>query len=319
MSDSLIVRGARTHNLKNVTIEIPKNRLTVVTGVSGSGKSSLAFDTIYAEGQRKYLESLSTYARMIVASMNQDTQVDEIIGLSPTISIHQKTISPNPRSTVGTITEIYDFYRLLYATIGIQTCPHHPNHTLRKDTITDILTYIRSIPAGMKFFILAPYERRADDLLLGNVRQHIVELGFIRYMINDTLVTVSDESRSAEGVGLSRISIVIDRLVADDTEDAGREARYRESVETAYRIGDAYLTVFFPDTRERRVFTGRSACPECDYRVQDFSLSHFSFNSHHGACPACHGLGLTVAFLEKNIVNPRLTLEEGAILPWMNG
>ncbi len=319
MSDALIVRGARTHNLKNITVSVPKNKLTVVTGVSGSGKSSLAFDTIYAEGQRKYLESLSTYARMIVSSMSEDTEVDEIIGLSPTISIHQKTISPNPRSTVGTITEIYDFLRLLYATIGIQSCPRHPHISLRKDTITDIVAHIRALPVDTKFFILAPYARRADDIRIGAIRRHIVELGYLRYMIGDTLMTVSEDIRDAEEISAEMtISIVIDRLIAKTpTEENEQTARYRDSVETAYRIGDSFLVLFFPDTCERRVFTGRSACPECDYRVQDLSLSHFSFNSHHGACPECHGLGLMVAFLEKNIVNPRLSLNEGALLPWM--
>ncbi len=146
MSEFLSISGAKTHNLKNVSVDIPKNCLVVVTGVSGSGKSSLAFDTIYAEGQRRYLESLSTYARMIISSINDDTKVDEIRGLSPTISINQKTVSSNPRSTVGTITEIYDYFRLLYTTVGVQKCPNHPEITLKKDTVASILSMIKALP-----------------------------------------------------------------------------------------------------------------------------------------------------------------------------
>lgn len=156
MSDQISIRGAKTHNLKNIDIDIPKNALVVVTGVSGSGKSSLAFDTIYAEGQRRYLESLSTYARMIISSINDDTKVREIRGLSPTIAIHQKTVSTNPRSTVGTITEIYDYLRLLYTTIGTQKCPTHPDIELKKNTIADIVADIVQFEEGEKFHILAP-------------------------------------------------------------------------------------------------------------------------------------------------------------------
>ncbi len=184
MSEILSIRGAKTHNLKNVSLDIPKNSLVVVTGVSGSGKSSLAFDTIFAEGQRRYLESLSTYARMIISSINDDTKVDEIRGLSPTIAIHQKTVSSNPRSTVGTITEIYDYFRLLFTTVGIQKCPHHPDQVLKRDTIASIVSDIQSLPLDTRVHILAPILlEEGEKISLKKLSEITIEKGFVRFQV----------------------------------------------------------------------------------------------------------------------------------------
>lgn len=192
MSDILSIRGAKTHNLKNISIDIPKNQLVVITGVSGSGKSSLAFDTIWAEGQRKYLESLSTYARTIISGINEDTHVDEIRGLAPTISIEQKTVSSNPRSTVGTITEIYDFYRLLYTTIGKARCINHPHISLTKNSTGQIIAYIKSFTAGEKFYILAPLLGVKEDATKADIDEMVTEAGFVRFLSNGKVYTVGE-------------------------------------------------------------------------------------------------------------------------------
>jgi excinuclease ABC subunit A len=211
MSETIEILGAKTHNLKNVSVKIPKDKLVVVTGVSGSGKSSLAFDTLYAEGQRRYLESLSTYARMIVSSIGDDTKVDEIRGLSPTIAIHQKTVSSNPRSTVGTITEIYDFLRLLFATVGIPYCPNHPDVALRKDTVATVAEHVLACPEGEKVAILAPLPVR--NATLSEVRAAVLEKGFVRFMVGGEVHSVGDEE-SGELPANERAFVVVDRLVA---------------------------------------------------------------------------------------------------------
>lgn len=236
MSEFLTVTGAKTHNLKNISVEIPKNSLVVVTGVSGSGKSSLAFDTIYAEGQRRYLESLSTYARMIISSINDDTKVDEIRGLSPTISINQKTVSSNPRSTVGTITEIYDYFRLLYTTVGAQMCPNHPEITLKKDTVATILTAIKNLPEGTKFHVLAPIVSGEADRTLAQVGKQILDRGFIRYQVDDMVFSVGDTPPEKILAETDKAFIVVDRLVAKSGEEF--EKRCRDSIELAYKAGE---------------------------------------------------------------------------------
>jgi excinuclease ABC subunit A len=192
MSEFLEVFGAKTHNLKNVRVKIPKHKLVTITGVSGSGKSSLAFDTIYAEGQRRYLESLSTYARMIVSSINDDTKVDEIRGLSPTISINQKTVSSNPRSTVGTITEIYDFYRLLFTTVGVPYCPEHDEVALKKDTVSSVTATALSAASGEKLYLLSPLSKKAESAKFAEIANEVLEKGFVRFMIGDTLCSIGD-------------------------------------------------------------------------------------------------------------------------------
>lgn len=192
MSENIEIIGAETHNLKNISLEIPKNKLVIFTGVSGSGKSSLAFDTLYAEGQRRYLESLSTYARMIVSETSNETKVQEIRGLSPTIAINQKTVSNNPRSTVGTITEIYDFYRLLYATIGRSYCPNHPHIELKKHSIRDVVSHVSDFLDGEKFHVCIPIDQKRNGSTLSDIAKYVTDLGFVRFQTGDSVYSVAD-------------------------------------------------------------------------------------------------------------------------------
>lgn len=314
MSHSIEVIGAKTHNLKNISVKIPKNKLVVITGVSGSGKSSLAFDTIYAEGQRRYLESLSTYARMIISSINEDTKVDEIRGLSPTISIDQKTVSNNPRSTVGTITEIYDFYRLLFTTIGTQKCPNHPEVTLKKHPISEVISFVKHLGEGTKIHVMAPIPFFQIDATMESIKRYVLDSGFVRFQINDTVYSVADATENETIPENAKISVVIDRLVVKEEESFGK--RLRDSLEFAYKTGEDMLEIYEIDSKERTSFSAKASCPLCGTSQETLSISYFSFNSHYGACEGCHGLGTKVAFLEEKIINGNLTLEEGAILPW---
>lgn len=316
MSHYIEVIGAKTHNLKNISVKIPKNKLVVVTGVSGSGKSSLAFDTIYAEGQRRYLESLSTYARMIISSINEDTKVDEIRGLSPTISIDQKTVSNNPRSTVGTITEIYDFYRLLYTTIGTQKCPNHPEVTLKKHPISEVISFVKRLGEGTRVHIMAPIPFFQMDSTMESIKRYVLDSGFVRFQINDTIYSVADNLEKEIIPEKSKISVVIDRLVIKDEESFLK--RLRDSLEFAYKTGEDMLEIYEIDSKKRTSFSAKASCPQCGTVQETLSISNFSFNSHYGACESCHGLGTKVAFMEEKIINGNLTLEEGAILPWTN-
>lgn len=242
MSHSIEVIGAKTHNLKNISVKIPKNKLVVVTGVSGSGKSSLAFDTIYSEGQRRYLESLSTYARMIISSINEDTKVDEIRGLSPTISIDQKTVSSNPRSTVGTITEIYDFYRLLFTTIGTQKCPNHPEVTLKKHSVAEVISFVKHLKEGTRIHIMAPIPYFQEDATMESVKRYVLDSGFVRFQINDTVYSVADALEKESIPKNAKISVVIDRLIVKNEEFFGK--RLRDSIEFAYKIGEDMLEIY---------------------------------------------------------------------------
>lgn len=217
MSEYIEIIGAETHNLKNIDVTLPKNALTVITGVSGSGKSSLAFDTLYAEGQKRYLESLSTYARMIISDISEATRVREIRGLSPTIAIHQKTVSNNPRSTVGTITEIYDFYRLLFATIGIPHCPNHPTVALKKDTLQTIAHEVKKYPIGSKFHILFPVRDQVFENIF-QVASYVTDLGFVRFQIGKNTYSVADDG-ATDPIDLEEeIFVVVDRLVIKDDD-----------------------------------------------------------------------------------------------------
>lgn len=313
MSEFLEVKWASTHNLKNISVKIPKNKLVVITWVSWSGKSSLAFDTIYSEWQRRYLESLSTYARMIVSSINEDIKVEEIKWLSPTISINQKTVSSNPRSTVWTITEIYDFYRLLFVNIGVQKCPNHPEITLKKDTLNDILTYIKSFQDKDKFYILSPLNKKFKNI--DDLKKNILESGFLRFKINDKIFSIWDEI-DTQVTEKTSIFVVVDRLIYDSNFDNNYEKRIKDSLETAYKYWNSILYIENLDKNDIKIFCKEAFCPKCHYKLQDLSISNFSFNSHHWACQNCHWLGMQVAFLEENIINERLTLNEWAILPW---
>lgn len=315
MSEFLEVNWARTHNLKNISVKIPKNKLVVITGVSGSGKSSLAFDTIYAEGQRRYLESLSTYARMIISGISEETKVDEIKWLSPTISINQKTVSSNPRSTVGTITEIYDFYRLLYLHIGIQKCPNHSEIILKKDSLDDILNYIFDFKKWEKFLIMSPISKNIASF--EEIKKEVLDLGFIRFMVGDEIFSIWDEI-DLKFKKDEKIYIVIDRLVvAEDLKtNENLLKRVKDSLAIAYKNGWNILQIYSLDTKKIKTFSSDAICPICHYQLQDLSISNFSFNSHLWACPSCHWLGIKPVFLEENIINERLTINEWAILPW---
>lgn len=316
MSDYIEIIGARTHNLKNITVKIPKNTLVVMTGVSWSGKSSLAFDTLYAEGQKRYLESLSTYARMIVSETSNETRVDEIRGLSPTIAINQKTVSNNPRSTVGTITEIYDYYRLLYTTIGKSHCPNHPHILLKKHTLRDVVDQLSKFVDGEKIHILIPIDPDRVFDTLEEVANYVTDCGFVRFQIGESIHSVAD--------GGSNIPytwdgyIVIDRLVVKKWIDdqSQFETRFKDSVSLAFQKGNGRLSLYSLDSREYSNFYEHASCPICSFSLESLSLSNFSFNSHHGACPDCHGIWSYTTFREEDVVNPSLSLAEWALLPW---
>lgn len=314
MSDFLEIKWAKTHNLRNISVDIPKNKLVVVTWVSWSWKSSFAFDTIYAEWQRRYLESLSTYARMIISWINEDTKVDEIRWLSPTISINQKTVSSNPRSTVWTITEIYDFYRLLYLNTWIQKCPNHNDIILKKDTLRDIIDFILKMWNGDKFYILSPLKKKFNKI--SELKKDVLDRWFIRFSVNDEIYSVWDDNDWKIEPD-SDLYIVIDRLVKEDfNENPNLETRIKDSIEMAYKQWDWMLVIQNISKPKKTLFSKEAFCPKCFYSQKDLSLSNFSFNSHYWACQSCHWLWAKIAFLEENIINFKLTLDEGAILPW---
>ncbi len=319
MADTLVVRGAREHNLKNVSIELPRDRLIVFTGLSGSGKSSLAFDTIYAEGQRRYVESLSSYARQFLGQMDKP-DVDFIEGLSPAISIDQKSASRNPRSTVGTITEVYDYLRLLYARIGVPHCPNDGTRVERQ-TPQQIVDRVLQLPDGTRFQVLAPvvrgrkgeYESLLADLSSqGYVRARIDgEVRDLADMIGDTPKLARYEQHTIE--------VVVDRLVRRD----GIERRLTDSLETALRLAEGVAEVqIMPkgaeeDEAEILTFSQHLACPKCGTSFDELAPRNFSFNSPYGACETCDGLGTTFEVDPELVVpNPDLSLSEGAVAPW---
>ena len=308
--DKIIVRGARTHNLKNIDIEIPRDKLVVITGLSGSGKSSLAFDTLYAEGQRRYVESLSTYARQFL-SMMEKPDIDHIEGLSPAISIEQKSTSHNPRSTVGTITEIYDYLRLLFARAGEPRCPDH-DLPLAAQTISQMVDQVLSLPEGSKLMLLAPVvqDRKGEHLhTLSEMRSQ----GFVRARINGIVVDL-DSTPELDKNKKHSIEIVVDRFkVRDDLQ-----IRLAESFETALRLTDGIARIsYMENDGEEIVFSSRFACPECGHSIQELEPRMFSFNNPHGACSGCDGLGIKQYFDPAKVVkDASLTLSEGAIRGW---
>ena len=308
--DKILVRGARTHNLKNVDIEIPRDKLIVITGLSGSGKSSLAFDTLYAEGQRRYVESLSTYARQFL-SMMEKPDVDHIEGLSPAISIEQKSTSHNPRSTVGTITEIYDYLRLLFARAGEPRCPDH-NLPLAAQTISQMVDQVLEKEEGTKLMLLAPVVqgRKGEQLhTISNLRAE----GFIRARI-DGIVVDLDSAPELDKNKKHDIEVVIDRFkVRPDLQ-----TRLAESFETALNLTDGIAKVAnMEDETDELIFSARFACPTCGHSIQELEPRLFSFNNPHGACPSCDGLGVKQYFDKSKVVHDAsLTLSEGAIRGW---
>ncbi|MGB2869367.1 MAG: excinuclease ABC subunit UvrA, partial [Bacteroidota bacterium] len=283
---NLIVRGARVHNLKNIDVEIPRDTLTVFTGLSGSGKSSLAFDTIYAEGQRRYVESLSAYARQFLGVMERP-DVDYIEGLSPSISIEQKTVSSNPRSTVGTVTEIYDYLRLLFARVGTQFC-YNCGRKVQRQTVDQIIDNILEYPSGSKLQILAPVVKGRK----GHYRElfeQILKDGFVRVRV-DGEVRQIEKGMKIDRYKIHTIEIVIDRIVVK------KEARSRvaDSVEIALRFGDGVLIV--NDGKSDQLFSEKSSCHVCGISYEEPAPNSFSFNSPAGYCPTCEGLGELKAF-----------------------
>jgi len=310
--DQISIRGARVHNLKNIDINIPRNKLVVITGLSGSGKSSLAFDTIYAEGQRRYVESLSAYARQFLSLMEKP-DVDHIEGLSPAISIEQKATSHNPRSTVGTITEIYDYLRLLFARAGIPKCPEH-EIDLQSQTISQMVDSIIALPEGEKIMLLAPIVQNRK----GSHKKLLEELshqGFLRARV-DGEVMYMDEMEELNGKTNHTIEIVIDRLkVRKDIA-----SRLSESLETALNLSSGLVKVLPMDdepTWDEMVFSAKFSCIECGYSLTELEPRLFSFNNPVGACPTCDGLGVKDMFdAHKVVANPGLSLADGAIYGW---
>ncbi len=309
---SIQIRGARTHNLRNINLDIPRDRLVVLTGLSGSGKSSLAFDTLYAEGQRRYVESLSTYARQFLSVMDKP-DVDHIEGLSPAISIEQKSSSHNPRSTVGTITEIYDYLRLLYARIGLPHCPDH-GLPLRAQTVSQISDSILALPGEQPLLLMAPLvkERKGEHLQL---LEKLLDQGYVRARINGAVVEL-DRAPRLDKNRKHTIEVVVDRFrVRADTSLRNRIA---DSLETALDIGQGIVCVAPMDgDGEELLFSALFSCPECGFSIDAMEPSLFSFNSPLGACPECDGLGLRRYFDVQRIVpHPEATLAEGAIIGW---
>jgi excinuclease ABC subunit A len=306
--DSIIVKGAREHNLKNIDVVIPRDRLVVITGVSGSGKSSLAFDTIYAEGQRRYVESLSAYARQFLGRIEKP-DVDYIEGLSPAISIDQKGPSKNPRSTVGTVTEIYDYLRLLFARVGHPHCPQC-GREITAQTVQQIVDAIQNIPSGSRIMILAPlirdrkgeYQTVFDDLR---------KAGYARVRVDGRLYDLSEKIKLDKNKKHS-IEAVVDRLIMGQS---GSQSRIADSVETALKLGAGVVLVSITDGEEL-LFSEHFACVHCGLSLGEIAPRTFSFNSPHGACPACTGLGMKLEIDPELVLNKNLSIREGAIRPW---
>ncbi|MBY6203592.1 excinuclease ABC subunit UvrA [Halomonas denitrificans] len=311
--DKITLRGARTHNLANIDLELPRDRLIVFTGLSGSGKSSLAFDTIYAEGQRRYVESLSAYARQFL-SMMQKPDLDHIEGLSPAISIEQKAASHNPRSTVGTVTEIHDYLRLMYARVGTPRCPEH-GETLDAQTVSQMVDTVLNLPEGTRMMLLAPVVRNRKGEH-ANLLQELRAQGFIRARVNGRVVDLDDGMPTLELRKKHTIEAVVDRFkVRDDLAQ-----RLAESMETALALTDGIAVVAPMDADSELgelLFSARFACPVCDYSLPELEPRMFSFNNPNGACPACDGLGHKQFFDPNRVVgNPELSLAGGAVRGW---
>ncbi len=312
-TDSIVIRGARVHNLKNISLDIPRNKLVVITGLSGSGKSSLAFDTIYAEGQRRYIESLSAYARQFLGMMDKP-DVDQIDGLSPAISIDQKSTSHNPRSTVGTVTEIYDYMRLLYARIGIPHCPKCGREVTRQ-SVDQIVQRLLALPQGTEIALLAPVVRDQK----GEHKNTIAELkkaGYVRLRFDGKQMSIEEaEDMKVDKQKKHTMEVIVDRLsISQESDDV---TRLHDSLETALDLGDGLITVTRQDKGEDMLFSEHFSCPHCQVDLPNIEPRSFSFNSPHGACPTCTGLGTRLEIDPDLVVpNKKLSLAEGAIRPW---
>ena len=310
--DTIKIRGAREHNLKNVDLDLPRNKLIVVTGLSGSGKSSLAFDTLYAEGQRRYVESLSAYARQFVDLMKKP-DVDLIEGLSPAISIEQKTTSHNPRSIVGTVTEIYDYMRLLWARVGV---PYSPATGLpiESQTVSQMVDRVMEMPEGTKLLLLAPVIRGRK----GEYKKEIQEFrkkGFQRLKIDGEVYNIEETPDLNKNVKHD-IAVVVDRIVVRE----GLQSRLADSFETALELSDGLAVAEDASTHQETLFSSRYACPVSGFTIEEIEPRLFSFNNPHGFCPVCEGLGVKL-YIDPALVIPdkTKTLKQGAIAPWTAG
>ncbi len=308
MADKIVIKGASEHNLQHIDLEIPRNKLVVITGVSGSGKSSLAFDTLYAEGQRRYVESLSAYARQFLEQMDKP-DVESIEGLSPAISIEQKTTSKNPRSTVGTVTEIYDYLRLLFARVGRIHC-HRCGKQIASWTVQQMVDRIMTLPEKTRLLLLAPIVRGRKGEYRKELRQLQAD-GFVRIRIDGTLYELGDEI-ALDKNRQHTLEVVVDRLVVKE----GIEDRLADSLETCLKLAGGVVRVEVPEG-ESQLFSEQHACAECGISYPEITPRMFSFNNPHGACPDCAGLGTRLYFDPEAVVpNPDLALREGAIAPW---
>ena len=309
MRDKIVIKGAKEHNLKDISLEIPKDQLVVFTGVSGSGKSSLAFDTIFAEGQRRYIESLSTYARQFLGQMDKPN-VESIDGLSPAISIDQKSTSNNPRSTVGTVTEIYDYLRLLYARIGVPHCPEC-GEEIKPQAIDEIVASILKLQEGTKIQILAPIARGKKGEFQ-NVFEELRQEGFVRVKVDDEIYNLDEDEIKIAKTKKHDISVVVDRIVVKESA----RSRIADSAQIALQKADGILIVDVIGGEEK-IYSEKLACPKCNISFEELAPRIFSFNAPYGACPRCGGIGFDFLF-DPNLIVPDRTksLREGAIYPW---
>ena len=313
--EEIRIRGARTHNLKNINLDLPRNKLVVITGLSGSGKSSLAFDTLYAEGQRRYVESLSSYARQFLQLMEKP-DVDLIEGLSPAISIEQKATSHNPRSTVGTVTEIHDYLRLLYARVGTPYCPQHPEKPLAAQSVSQMVDAVLALPEDTKLMILAPVvaNRKGEHV---DLFEQMQAQGFVRFRVQSgtakARIVEADDLPKLKKAEKHTIDVVIDRIKVN----AEIKQRLAESFETCLRLADGRAVVLEMESAVEHVYSNKFACPTCGYSLQELEPRLFSFNNPMGACPECDGLGHIEFFDPKRIVAfPNLSLASGAVKGW---
>ena len=304
MQDKIVIKGAKEHNLKNINLEIPRDKLVVITGLSGSGKSSLAFDTLYAEGQRRYVESLSAYARQFLGLMEKPN-VETIDGLSPAISIDQKTTSKNPRSTVGTVTEIYDYIRLLYARIGVPYCPNC-GKKIEKQTIDQIIDSILELEEGTRIQVLAPIVRGRKGEFVKQLEQFEKE-GFVRARIDGEVVELSDDIQ-IDRKKKHNIELIVDRLVIKDDI----RSRLTESVETALKYANNIVIIDDNTHKKEMLFSQNYACPDCGISFEELTPRMFSFNNPFGACPNCTGIGYLMKMDEDLIIpDKNKTLYDG--------
>lgn len=304
MDHFIEIKGARVHNLKNISLRLPRNKFIVITGVSGSGKSSLAFDTLYAEGQRRYVESLSAYARQFLERMDKP-DVDHIKGISPALAIEQRTLAKNPRSTVGTVTEIYDYLRLIFGRIGKTYCAKC-NTLVRKDTVSSVVQTVLAYPGETKFFVLFSLKVNEQNILL------LHEQGFNRVILNGEIAELGDESVMKKIFKKKEVEILVDRL----TVSTENKTRLADSVETAFRSGEGKMTIRLLDGKDLR-FSNKFECNTCGTVYPEPDPKLFSFNNPYGACSHCQGFGNKIE-IDMDLVIPdkAKTLKQGAIRPW---